>query len=721
MVEVDAGELQHVHEIVGLAGRLARQRYFRVVEGDGDALPRGGLRGRSAFGRLRLLLCRAVLRLGAAERLHRAQLVHPDVVAGVDGLIQRHRHAVDGHKPPVPGPHKVRRGSDGVRALLRRGEADVVPGVNHIGQLRRLAVEQNHRRRGQGGAVELPLAVEGKGQVRAGLADEVAVAVAVHHQDVPHDEHAASEELRRLAVEQNDVAVVDEPQPRGDGDAQRRGVLRVVEVVFVAEGVLFKVVSGNGDPGGLDAQLLRHPFLQALQLAAAAGEEHRRGHLAVELQNAPGQLLSKRGHRRGDQLPQLLGGGFVGDAQNVRVADLSLVVQGFFQPLRLLELHQQRPHEELCHLVPGDGGHGVAHHAAVPADGDVGGARADVHQHQIQKADVVGDGGVEGGNGLQRQAGDFQPQLAHHGVEALHHLPGQEGDHDLRLQLPAAVVADAGHGVTVDAVGGDGVAHHVIHVVLGRGFLPQGMLRLGHRAGLQLVDDLLGDLLGAGKIHRKGGALRLEGAPRRRHADPGKAELGFLFQARDHLPRHLGHLLDVLDLSIQHGALAVVLLLDGKHPEHPVLHPAHHADDAAGADVQRKDHVSVLFVFHFRHNRTCLLPNSVFTCRHVRRTGSQRVCSSWWCNGSPPWRTPPSSPAGSARPAGEACPTPCRRPRARPANPESAPAGCARWPSPTGRGRAQSRSCPRGTDPRCRPFPPARAPFRSGADQRVCF
>ena len=36
-------------------------------------------------------------------------------------------------------------------------------------------------------------------------------------------------------------------------------------------------------------------------------------------------------------------------------------------------------------VVPGDGGHGVAHHGPVPADGDIGGTCADVAQHQLEK------------------------------------------------------------------------------------------------------------------------------------------------------------------------------------------------------------------------------------------------------------------------------------------------------------------------------------------------
>lgn len=81
-------------------------------------------------------------------------------------------------------------------------------------------------------------------------------------------------------------------------------------------------------------------------------------------------------------------------------------------PLRGLKVHQIRPHQSLGDLVPRHGGHGVAHDAAVPADGNVGRPGADIHQTQIQKPQLGGDGGVERRNGFQGQALHIQAHLA---------------------------------------------------------------------------------------------------------------------------------------------------------------------------------------------------------------------------------------------------------------------------------------------------------------------
>ena len=524
----------------------------------------------------------------------------------MDGLVQRRGGTVDRRHAVKVRAHEIAEGLGRVRALLRGREADIVSRVDDVGQLRRFTVEQDDRRRRHRRAEELPLAVERERQVRAGLPDQVAVAVAVHHQDIPHDEHAAAEQFRRLAIEQDDIAVVDQAQARRDRDAERRRVLRVVEVVFLAVGVLLKLIARDGDAGRLDAQLLRHALLEPLQLAAAAGEEHRGGHLVVELQNTLGELLRQRRDGGRDHVADLLARHLMGQAEDIRVADLVLIAQQHLDPLRLGKIDEQHAHHQLRNLVAGDGRHGVAHDAAVAADGDIGRARADVDEHEVQQADVVGDRGVEGGDRLERQAGDLQPQLADHGVEALHHLPRQEGHDDLRFNAAARVVADAGHGIAVHPIGGDGVANHVIEVVLQRRLLPQRMLRLGDRAGFELVDQLLGNLARGGKLQRKGRRLGFERAPRRGDADAGEVHSGLLFQPRDDLAGDLRHLLDVLDLAVEHGALAVILLFDGHDMEAPAFGAADHADDAAGADVQREDLVLLLLSLHFRHNRTCL-------------------------------------------------------------------------------------------------------------------
>ena len=133
------------------------------------------------------------------------------------------------------------------------------------------------------------------------------------------------------------------------------------------------------------------------------------------------------------------------------------------------------------------------------------------------------------------------------------------------------------------------------------GLLRDALLRLAHRAGLQLADDLLGDLLGPGELHRKACLLALEGASGGRDA--------YVFQPLHDGTRNRGDLLDVFDLAVQHGALPVIGFFDGQNVEFLSLHAAQYADDAAGTDIQGEN-IAVL-LFSDRFHRTAFLRHSM--------------------------------------------------------------------------------------------------------------
>ena len=117
-----------------------------------------------------------------------------------------------------------------------------------------------------------------------------------------------------------------------------------------------------------------------------------------------------------------------------------------------------------------------------------GGARADVHQRQIQQPQLRRDGGVHGRDGLQRHACHLEARGPHIGAgttdialcrdgsvvgytmatvagdevtEAIMKafLPGQEGGHHVGLHLAPGVVLQVVQGVIVQPVLGHGVAH----------------------------------------------------------------------------------------------------------------------------------------------------------------------------------------------------------------------------------------------------------------------
>jgi hypothetical protein len=94
--------------------------------------------------------------------------------------------------------------------------------------------------------------------------------------------------------------------------------------------------------------------------------------------------------------------------------------------------------------------------------------------------------------------------------------------------------------------------------------------------------------------------LGAQGAAGCGHTHPFQGAVQLLLHPVRHPAGHLGYLSDILDLAIQHGPLAMLLLLDGQHLKPLVSHLARHTDDTAGADIQRKNQATVLRLF-FHH------------------------------------------------------------------------------------------------------------------------
>ena len=171
-----------------------------------------------------------------------------------------------------------------------------------------------------------------------------------------------------------------------------------------------------------------------------------------------------------------------------------------------LKVHQKAPHQRLCDLVASNSGHGIAHHAAVPADGNIRGARADIHQRQVQKPQLRRNGGIHGGNGFQCQAGHLKPGRPHGGIEALHHLAGQKSRHYLCLRPPAVVAQQRRQGIVVQPVLGHRIAHHK-KLPPALFFHLQSLFRGRQGAGLQPADLLGCNSLFLRQVHGKASAL----------------------------------------------------------------------------------------------------------------------------------------------------------------------------------------------------------------------
>ena len=445
--------------------------------------------------------------------------------------------------------------------------------------------------RGGGGPVKDPgLPVHPEGEGPPVPAQKVGVGVAVHHQQLHHREASAAEQLGGGAVELDLAAVADQPQPRRGRDAQRGGVGGVVQVQRVGTDGVLEMVARHSHPLGVHFQGFGQPFPQAGQLAAASRQEHGRGGGAVDLQNLfgdlPGQRFRGRGRRGGHLLCRLA----LGNPQHVGEFQRAPLGQGGLEGLGGLKIHQIRLHQRLGDLVPRHGGHGVSHHAAPTADGDVGGAGPDVHHAQVQQPELLGDGGVQGRDGLEGQAFHLQPGLTDHRVQAVDDPAGEEGGHYVRRKAFAGMLQQVDQRVAVQLVAGGGVAHQqhpldavVVVVELGLG--------VGHGGGFELGDPGLTDRLGGRLLQGAVALFGAQGPACGGHTGPLQAAPGGGFQPGGDLPHGGGHLGNVLDLAVQHHTPGVK---PGFHRLnlHPFPGPGRQqADDAAGADVQGVDQI----------------------------------------------------------------------------------------------------------------------------------
>ena len=437
----------------------------------------------------RSLVIRAALRriLVIPAALRRVFEREDHISAVKDGIRRRvlivHQHTAGKFGQQLSQrPLRVRAGSCG-------DEAHAVSRVNDGAQRRLLLVHGQRRRNRRLAAQNDTPSVQRDGKALPVPAEYVGIGVAVHQQNVAQRQHAAAEQLRGFPVEQDDIAVVQQPKPRRDCDAQRRGVLGVVQLDAVGIDALGKVVARDGHPLFVHIQLLRHLFLQPVQLTAAAGKKQRRGRRAVGFEhllgNGRGQLI----HRLVDHRHRRFIGDLIFQSHDVGVANGLSLTQRALDLLRCLEVDQKRAHQRLGDLVARNRRHGIACNAAVAADGNIRGACANVHQREVQKPQLRRNGGIHRRNGLQRHAGNLKPRRAHHGIQALDHLTGQKSRHHISLDLDAAMIEQRHHGVMVKAVLRDRVAHQKKPAALIVLRL-QRLLRRRHRSRFELADLL---------------------------------------------------------------------------------------------------------------------------------------------------------------------------------------------------------------------------------------
>ena len=228
----------------------------------------------------------------------------------------------------------------GVRTAAGGDEVHPVSRVDHGAEHRVLSVHRQHRRHCRFAPQNNVPPVQRQRQALSGSAQHIGIGVSVHQQNIPQGHHAAAEQLRGLAVEQDDIAVVQQAHARRDGDAQRRRILGVIQLDRIGVGALGKVVSRHGYPLFVHIQLFSDPLLQTVELAAAAGQKECGGGRAVDadhlLSNGRGQLF----HRLLELCHHFVIGQLVFQAHNIGVVYGLSLPQRTLDVLRRLEIDQ---------------------------------------------------------------------------------------------------------------------------------------------------------------------------------------------------------------------------------------------------------------------------------------------------------------------------------------------------------------------------------------------
>ena len=117
-----------------------------------------------------------------------------------------------------------------VHAVLSRYKLNLVACVDHVGGPALDTIDPQLCGNGGLPVEGQTLSVHIHHDALSIAAQQIPIAISVHHQKLQRCQPPIAEELSRSPVEENAIAVADQPQPRRNGDPQGGGVLRVVEL-----------------------------------------------------------------------------------------------------------------------------------------------------------------------------------------------------------------------------------------------------------------------------------------------------------------------------------------------------------------------------------------------------------------------------------------------------------------------------------------------------------
>ena len=289
---------------------------------------------------------------------------------------------------------ELRGGHDTVFAGLGRGKVNTVAGMN---QCRRGGFRTVDGELGGdgGGAIEhIAPPVYPKQQVFAAAADEIGIAVPIHHQQLQHRKAPAAEELGGAPVEQHLITVADKAEAGRDSDTERGGIFRIRQREGIGVGAGLKITSCQRCAFGIYAEGRGHPGTEGGELAPTAGQKDGGGRTSIDLADALCDLIGQSLDGAVQERKELLRRQGLLQPQNIGKAHTFTAAQLQLHGLGRGEVHQACPHQGFRDFVACYGSHSIPHHAAVPAYGDVRRTSPDVHQGQVEKTEIRRNRGI---------------------------------------------------------------------------------------------------------------------------------------------------------------------------------------------------------------------------------------------------------------------------------------------------------------------------------------
>ena len=351
----------------------------------------------------------------------------------------------------------------------------------------------------------------------------------------------------------------------------------------------------------------------------AAYEHDGLRRFAVEFEN----LLCNRvreifnaGLDRGDDL---FGGERELHAENIGEGDVLTV--GRFAPdiLSDVEIEQIFTRDHLGDLVTRHRHGAVGDDGAAACNGNIGCARADIHEDEIQMAHRRRDEDVDAGDRFERESLHLQMGFAQSRLHGVNDLPREECGNDGRLCFASALSDERLEIVAVEGIADRAVSDTVIarRIVDGVGMGKPALCFL-HACEVEVAllcgcDNACDILLGLCRH-------RIERTPGSGHGDTVQRARAFGQTALD-LADDSGNLRHIVNLPVQHRARLVLHALGSEDMEHAVPLFGDDADDAACPNVKRKDEFgrAIVPLCLLRLRRCVLFRAAAFFCRDFRR------------------------------------------------------------------------------------------------------